>query len=60
MQAVAAAETGGADKAALDALLSEAYKTIDKAAAKGILKKNTAARRKALVANARNAAVAAA
>jgi ribosomal protein S20 len=30
-------------------LLSEAYKCIDQAAAKGILKKNTAARRKSLV-----------
>ena len=60
MAAVAAAKAGGGAAEAIDALLSEAYKTIDKAAGKGILKKNTAARRKALVANARNSVTAAA
>jgi ribosomal protein S20 len=56
MVAVAAAKASGAADAmgAIETLLSEAYKTIDMAASKGILKKNTAARRKALVANARN------
>ena len=60
MQAVAAAKAGSGEAASIEALLSEAYKTIDQAASKGILKKNTAARRKALVANARNSVTAAA
>jgi ribosomal protein S20 len=60
--AVAAAKAAGGEAAmaTVEALLSEAYKTIDQAAGKGILKKNTAARRKALVANARNSVTAAA
>ncbi len=60
MVAVAAAKAGGGEAAAgtIETLLREAYKTIDMAASKGILKKNTAARRKALVANARNSVTA--
>jgi ribosomal protein S20 len=60
MVAVAAAKASGDDaaKASIETLLSEAYKTIDMAASKGILKKNTAARRKALVARARNSVTA--
>jgi ribosomal protein S20 len=50
MQSVADAQAAGnAGSAAMAVLLSEAYKCIDQAAAKGILKKNTAARRKSLV-----------
>jgi ribosomal protein S20 len=41
--AVAAAKAGGGSTEALNTLLSEAYQVIDKAAGKGILKKNTAA-----------------
>ena len=48
--AVAAAKSGGGSTEVLNTLLSEAYKVIDKAAGKGILKKNTAARRKSLIA----------
>ena len=38
--------------------MNEAYKCIDQAAAKGIIKMNTAARRKSLVARTRNAVAA--
>ena len=38
------------DKAALDAAYIDAVKKVDKAAAKGILHKNTAARKKSLLA----------
>lgn len=37
----------GGDKAGANKLLPEAYKVIDKATKRGILKKNTAARKKA-------------
>ena len=40
---MAAAKAGGGSTEALNTLLSEAYQVIDKAAGKGILKKNTAA-----------------
>ena len=53
--AVAASQEGKAEASVVDALLSEAYKCIDQAAAKGIIKANTAARRKSLVARTRNA-----
>ncbi len=57
--AVAAAKAGGGSAEALNTLLSEAYKVIDKAAGKGILKKNTAARRKSLIGLARDSVTAA-
>jgi len=40
----------GKDKKAAETLLPEAYKAIDKAQKRGILKKNTAARRKSKLA----------
>ena len=57
--AVAAAKAGGGSLETLNTLLSEAYKVIDKAAGKGIMKKNTATRRKSLIARARNSVTAA-
>ncbi len=52
--AAAKASTDPAVLSTVDVLLSAAIKTIDKAASKGILKKNTAARRKSLVCRACN------
>lgn len=43
----AARETHGADRAAQDAKLRAAYQAIDKAMKRGVIKKNTAARKKA-------------
>ena len=51
-KAAAAIETGAADK---DMAVRVAIKKIDQAAAKGILKKNTAARRKSSLARKLNA-----
>ncbi|HIZ19239.1 MAG TPA: 30S ribosomal protein S20 [Firmicutes bacterium] len=47
-----ALETGAADK---DEVVRVAYKTIDQAVAKGLLRKNTAARRKSALAKKANA-----
>lgn len=42
----AARKSAGADRAAQDAALTEAYQAIDKALKRGVIKKNTAARKK--------------
>ena len=48
----AARTAGGADKKIAAENLSKAYQAIDKAAKRGVIKKNTAARRKARLAKA--------
>ena len=51
---VALAQAKEKDRAAINSALSEAYKLCDKAASKGILHKNTAARKKSRLTKAIN------